>query len=91
MTHLLCRNTVRDFDRWLRVFSSHKKAHVDAGLILEHLWQASDDPARIFFLFRVEDMEKAKAFISAPDASDAARTSGVIDGEYHFVDSADGY
>lgn len=91
MTHLLCRNKVIDFGNWLEVFSSHKKAHVEAGLILKHLWQASDDPNQIFYLFRVENAGKARAFISAPDASEAAQASGVIEGEFHFVASIDGY
>ena len=86
MTHLLCRNKVHDFDKWLKIFSSHKAAHVKAGLILEHLWQASDDPNNIFYLFRVEDIAKARAFLSAPDASGAAQASGVIEGEFHFVE-----
>jgi hypothetical protein len=88
---MLCRSKVSDFAKWLQVFSSHKKAHVDAGLILEHLWQACDNPDQIFYLFRVDDVGKAEAFISAPDAARAARTSGVVDGEYHFVNSAEGY
>ena len=88
---MLCRNKVRDFDKWLEIFSSHKAAHAEAGLILEHLWQASDDPNNIFYLFRVEDIAKARAFLSAPDASEAAGTSGVIEGEFHFVERADGY
>ena len=91
MTHMLCRNKVRDFDAWFDIFSSHKTAHAEAGLILEHLWRASDDPNNIFYLFRVTDIAKAKAFISAPDASEAAQASGVIEGEFHFVESADGY
>ena len=91
MTHMLCRNKVRDFRLWLAIFSSHKPAHVEAGLILEHLWQASDDRNNIFYLFRVEDVDKANAFISAPDASEAGQASGVIEGEYHFVENVDGY
>ncbi len=91
MIHMLCRNKVHDFSKWLEIFSSHKAAHVEAGLILEQLWQAADDPNNIFYLFRVEDIDKANAFISAPDASQAAQTAGVIEGEFHFIESTDGY
>ncbi len=45
----------------------------------------------IFYLFRVENAGKARAFISAPDASEAAQASGVIEGEFHFLASVDGY
>jgi hypothetical protein len=88
---MLCRNRVSDFDRWLKIFASHRSAHVDAGLILERLWRASEEPDQIFFLFRVDDIEKARSFISAPAASDAADESGVIDGEYYLVESMGGY
>jgi len=33
-------------------------------------------------------MDKARAFISNPAAAEAAKTSGVLDGEYHFLESA---
>jgi hypothetical protein len=91
MTHLLCRNRVADFERWLGVFASHREAHVEAGLVLEHLWRAAEDPNQIHYLFRVGDLAAAKAFIAAPDAADAAGEAGVLDGEFHFVDAAGGY
>jgi hypothetical protein len=87
--HMLCRNRVSDYDRWLQVFTSHERAHEEAGLILEHLWRASSDPAQVFFLFRVDDGDKARRFVSAPEAVGAAATAGVLDGEYHFLDTVE--
>ena len=91
MTHMLCRNKVASFEKWREVFRSHEAAHREAGLVLEYLWRDAADPENVFYLFRVEDLEKAKAFISAPDAAEAAQESGVIEGEYHFVESTSGY
>ena len=71
MTHMLCRNKLIDFARWREVFSSHESAHREAGLILEYLWQDSEDPLTVRYLFAVEDREKALAFISAPDGAEA--------------------
>jgi hypothetical protein len=39
----------------------------------------------VFYLFEVRDMRKTRAFISAHDAARAAFESGVIEGEYHFI------
>jgi hypothetical protein len=43
------------------------------------------------FWFEVTDPAKARAFISNPAAAEAAKTSGVLDGEYHFLESSAGY
>ncbi len=78
MHYMLCKNRVEDFDRWRRVFDSHADAHRDAGLNLLHLLRDNTDPNMVVFLFRVDDLDRAQAFIQAPAASDAADTSGVI-------------
>jgi hypothetical protein len=91
MTYLLCRNHVADFSRWKAVFSSHQAAHQDAGLQLVTIWRSLEDPNNIFFLFEVASLEKARAFIANPEAAKAGAASGVIDGEYHFIEDAGGY
>ena len=91
MTHMLCWNRVGDFAGWKRVFDSHAEAHRKAGLKLIQLWRSIDDPNNVFFLFEVSSIEKARAFVSAPEAAEAGRASGVVDGEIHFVESASGY
>jgi hypothetical protein len=91
MTYMLCRNRVADFPRWKAVFASHAMAHRDAGLRLVKLWRSVDDPANVFFLFEVASLEKAREFIGNPEAAKAGAASGVIDGEYHFIEDAGGY
>lgn len=91
MTILLCRNRVSDFSQWKAIFASHAQAHREAGLQLQGLWRAVEDPSNIFFLFEVTDESLARAFISNPAAAAAAADSGVIEGEYHFLKSAAGY
>jgi hypothetical protein len=91
MTHMLCRNKVSDFTKWKNVFDSHVQAHREAGLKLEHVWRSIKDLNNVFFVFQVLDINKARAFIQAPDAEEAAKASGVIDGEYHFVEDSVGY
>ncbi len=91
MTRLLCRNKVVDYEAWWAVFSSHDEAHREAGLILEHLWRSQSDPNDVFFVFEVTDMDRARAFMSAPEAAQAATESNLVESEYHFVDSESGY
>jgi hypothetical protein len=91
MKHMLCRNRVRNFDTWKRVFDSHADAHRAAGLKLVHLWQDDESPSQVFFLFEVEDAARARAFMDRPDAQTAARESGLIEGEFHFFRQSQGY
>jgi hypothetical protein len=91
MNVMLCRNRVADFGKWKAIFASHAQAHRDAGLRLLHLWRGLDDPDNVFFVFEVTSMKKARAFIGNPAAADAAKTSGVVEGEYHFLETSSGY
>lgn len=86
MTYLICRNKVADFDRWKRVFDSHAEAQRAAGLRVEHVWRNIDDPAEVHMLFQVDDLEKARAFVSSPKVPEAQKASGLIDKpEMYFV------
>jgi hypothetical protein len=91
MVVMLCRNRVSDFTKWKRVFDSHAQAHRDAGLHLKSLWRGVEEPNNVYFLFEVTDPGKARTFISNPLAAEAGKTSGVIEGEYHFLESTAGY
>jgi len=88
---MLCRNRVADFATWKSFFDSHASAHGAAGLHLVNLWRGMEDPNNVFFLFRIESIERANAFIGAPEAAAAGKSSGVLDGEYHFIESSEGY
>jgi hypothetical protein len=87
MRVMLCRNRVEDFSTWKVVFDSHTEAHRDSGLRLMNLWRDLEEPNNIFFLFEVTDIDKARQFIDQPEAAEAGRVSGVLDGEYHFLES----
>jgi hypothetical protein len=91
MTYMLCRNRVADFSQWKAVFASHAAGHQDSGLHLVSIWRTVKEPNNVFFLFEVDSIEKAQAFINNPAAAKAAESSGVLDGEYHFVEDAGGY
>ena len=91
MIYMLCRNRLADFSRWKAVFASHQTAHRNAGLRLVQIWRAVEDPNNIFFVFEVASMDKAREFIGNPEAAKAGEASGVLNGEYHFVEDAGAY
>ena len=91
MQYMLCRNRVRDYEKWRAVFNADADAHREAGLILANIWRESDHPDTVHFLFEVHSQPKAKAFVSAPEAGDQGRKAGVIDGDYRFLDPVSRY
>ncbi len=90
MTYMLCRNRVADYSRWKAVFAP-AAAHRDSGLHLVCIWRGVEEPNNVFFLFEVDSIEKAKEFINNPEAAKGGEFSGVLDGDYHFVEDAGGY
>jgi hypothetical protein len=91
MIVMLCRNQVVDYSKWKAVFDSHAQAHRTAGLHLKDLWRDMENPNTVFFVFEVDSLEKARAFIKAPGAAEAGKASGVLDGDYHFLESSTHY
>jgi len=89
--HMLCRNKVEDYEKWFGIFSSHDLAQRDSGLKLLQMWRDHSDSNDVWFIFEVTDADKANAFISSPDAQKAGKESGVIDGEYHFLNLVSDY
>ena len=86
MTYMLCRNQVADFARWRAVFASHEAAHRDAGLRLVKLWRGVEEPNHVFFIFEVASVDKARKFISDPEAAKAAEEKFKDVGEaYRYV------
>ncbi|MGH7712058.1 MAG: hypothetical protein ACREOG_12280 [Gemmatimonadaceae bacterium] len=91
MLVMLCRNKVADFQKWKTVLDSHSQAHKAAGLRLRDLWRDVDDPRNVFFVFELASVDKARAFVSDPAEIAAGKSSGVLEGEYHFLESAPRY
>ena len=79
MHHLFCRNKVADFAQWKEVFDSHAQAQREAGLHVKHVWRGLDDPQEVFMLFEVTDLDKARAFVTAPKVPKAQQQAGVVE------------
>jgi len=78
MPYLLVRHRVADFDRWYKVFKSHAEAQREAGFSDFQLLRDAKDPNIIVCLFKVDDMDKARAFTQSGDSQRAQKNSGVI-------------
>ncbi len=91
MRYMLCHNKVRDYEVWRRIFDSHKPLHVDAGLRLLKIWRSMEDDRDIYFLFEILDLEKARAFVTAPGNEQIGRDAGVIKGEILYLEELAGY
>lgn len=89
MKYMLCRNRVKDFQRWREVSDSHESAQRNAGMRVVHVWREVDEPDNVFFLFEVEDIEAVNTFMDGPAAAQGREEAGVIDGEYHFLENED--
>ena len=81
MQHMLVRNKVRDFDTWKAIFDQQMGVARAAGLELVHLWRSQGDPNEVYFLFTMQDRERAEAYVTAPESAEVGVRSGVIDGE----------
>ncbi len=84
---LLCRNRVRDFEHWKKVFDDNLGAAREAGLTLLHRWRDVDEPRDVYFLFEVASRERALAFVEDPESASTGEIAGVIEGELHFVEA----
>ena len=84
---LLVRNKVKDFPEWYAYFESDSAAAAEYGITLAGLWQTADDPNNVFFLLNVEDVDRANAFMARPESQEIGAKSGVIDGEFHYLEA----
>ncbi|MCZ6640056.1 MAG: hypothetical protein O7F71_00645 [Gammaproteobacteria bacterium] len=84
---LLVRNKVKDFSTWYAYFEEDSDAAAEYGLTLAGIWQTSDDPNNVFFLLDVADVDRADAFMARPESREIGVKSGVIDGEFHYVEA----
>ncbi len=86
MPIMLVRNKVEDYSTWRSVFDAQKGAARRAGLHLLDMWRDIEDTNNVFFTMRVEDVDKARAYVSAPESAEVGKRAGVIDGELHIVE-----
>ena len=64
MPHILARLKGVNLEDIKKALEADAPQHAEQGLYLEHLWQNADDSEEVVFLFRIENLGKAKEFIN---------------------------
>ena len=72
MNYLLGQFKV-DLKLWKQVVTSDTALHREAGMHFQRVWRNLDNPEEIFFLFRLEDVAVAKAFLEKTGALDKGK------------------
>ena len=62
-----------------------------AGMRLIHLWHSTEEPDTAFFVLEVRSIEKAREFLNPAAVKEAAESAGVLDFDWQFVESVEGY
>jgi quinol monooxygenase YgiN len=78
MTYMLCKHRVHEFERWYKIFASHAEEAKKAGFHLLYLLRDTEDPNHIVYLFRLDDVNAAKAFTETPEAARIGEESGIV-------------
>ncbi len=60
MAHVLNKITGAPLEAVRKQLEIDREQHVAQGMILEHLWTNAANPDEVFFLFRVDDLDKCK-------------------------------
>ena len=75
---LLVSHHVKDFDAWLKAFDSEgKETRAGYGLIDRGIARGVDDPNKVYVLFAVSDIAKAKARSNSPELKKLMTDAGV--------------
>ena len=76
-----------DVEAQKQVIESDKAAHKEAGLQFKQVWKNVEDPKEIFFMFDVENLEKAKSFLQKAGALDKEKQKNDEIPELIFLES----
>jgi hypothetical protein len=68
--HIVGRFKIQDVEAWKQIIESDKLVHKAAGMHFKQVWKNIDNPVEIFFIFEVEDVNRAKLFLQKAGALD---------------------
>ena len=91
MTCMHCRIRVVDFIKWKAAMEGDAETQRKAGMRLIHLWRSVDDPNTAFFVLKVRNVVKARAFVNPAAVAEASKAAGVLEFEWDIVESVAGY
>jgi hypothetical protein len=68
MSHIIAKLTDVEFADVKRQLEADAARHAEQGMYLEHLWQNSDNPNDVVFMFRVDNLDNCKQFMEQAHA-----------------------
>ncbi|MEN8194726.1 MAG: hypothetical protein ABFS12_18035 [Bacteroidota bacterium] len=89
MKYMLCYNKVKDYKKWREVFDSYKEKQIEAGLVLTNMFRDISDSNIVHFIFKVENIEKAKKYLADPVHIEIGKRAGVMEGTIQYLDKVD--
>ena len=63
MAHMLAKLKGVKVEEIGKVLKADASVHAEQGFFLQHLWQNVDDSEEVLFLFRSDDLNRAKQFV----------------------------
>lgn len=64
MSHLLAKLNNVPIAVIKEMLEKDKEFHASQGMYLENIWQNSDNDTEVFFLFKIDSIEKTKVLIN---------------------------
>ena len=77
MPYMLKKLTGAPIDAVKVQLEADAETHAKDGMYLEHVWQDATDPSVVWFLFRINDLEHAKALTARTHAEARAKDPNV--------------
>lgn len=78
MGTLIIQHRVKDYRKWRKAYDAHAPARRNAGLTSAQVYRGADDPHKVAIVFKVKDVERAKAFGESDDLKKVMKAAGVI-------------
>jgi hypothetical protein len=64
MPHLLAKLSNVPMEFIAEILEKDKEFHASQGMYLENIWQNSDNENEVFFLFKIDSIDKTKVLIN---------------------------
>lgn len=64
MPHLLAKLNNVPMEFIAEILEKDKEFHASQGMFLENIWQNSDNENEVFFLFKIDSIDKTKVLIN---------------------------
>jgi hypothetical protein len=64
MSHVLAKLNNVPIAVIKEILEKDKEFHASQGMYLENIWQNTDNDAEVFFLFKIDSIEKTKVLIN---------------------------